>query len=125
MSWPVPGRRFLVFVVSIGSVLIGAMLVAIGWITRSDRTAAAGKRRFHGHAFERRWIPDDAERERHAEIVADRLELNTRQPGEVSLADAATQLGVTVGTIRRRVKRGELKAVYRNERLAGVILDAE
>ena len=76
-------------------------------------------------AFERRWIPDDAERERHAEIVADRLELNTRQPGEVSLADAATQLGVTVGTIRRRVKRGELKAVYRNERLAGVILDAE
>jgi hypothetical protein len=122
---PVPGRKLLVGALGVGSALLGVMLVAIGSVIRSDRTVAAGKRRYHGHAFERRWIRDADQRERHAEAVADRLELDTRQPGEVSLSDAADRLGVTIGTVRRRAKRGKLQAAYRDGRLTGVILDAE
>jgi hypothetical protein len=121
----VPGRKLLVGALSVGSALVGVVLVAIGSVIRSDRTVAAGKRRFHGHAFGRRWIKDPDERDRHAEIVAERLELDTRQPGEVSLAAAADRLGVSIGTVRRRAKRGQLQAAYRNGRLTGVILDAE
>jgi excisionase family DNA binding protein len=118
-------RRLLLAVFSLASAATGAVLIAVGIVSRSDRTVAAGKRRFHGRAFERRWIPNPAERQRHAEIVADRLELDTRQPGELSLAEAAERLGVTVGTVRRRAKRGKLEGAYRNGRLTGVILDAE
>jgi hypothetical protein len=116
-------RRILIGVAGAVSGVIGAVLVAIGVITRSDRTVAAGKRRFHGHAFERRWISNPKERERHAEVVAERLELDTVEPGEVTLAEAAEQLGVTVATVRRRVKLGKLQGVYRNGRLAGVIIE--
>jgi hypothetical protein len=121
----VPGRKLLVGALSVGSAVVGGVLVAIGTVIRSDRTVAAGKRRFHGHAFERRWIKDDEERDRHAEVVAERLDVDTRQPGEVSLAEAADRLGVSIGTVRRRAKRGQLQAAYRNGRLTGVILDAE
>ena len=108
------------------SAVVGAVLIAVGVISKRDRTVAAGKRRFHGHAFERRWIPDPDERKRHATIVAERLELDTSQPGEVTLAEAAERLGVSVGTVRRRAKRGQLEAAYhQNGRLRGVILDAE
>ncbi len=58
---------------SLVSLVTGAILLAIASITRQQRTVAAGKRRFHGQAFERRWIPDDADRQRHAEVVAERL----------------------------------------------------
>ena len=118
-------RRIAIGVVSALSAVVGAVLIAVGFISRHDRTVAAGKRRFHGRAFERRWIPDLSERKRHAEIIADRLDLDASQPGEVSLADAANRLGVTVGTVRRRAKRGQLQGAYRDGRLTGVILDPE
>jgi hypothetical protein len=122
MSLP---RRFAVVVGSALSAALGAVLIGIGVVGRQDRTVAAGKRRFHGRAFERRWIPDLDERARHAEVVAERLELDMREPGEVPLAEAAERLGVTVGTVRRRAKRGQLQGAYRKGRLAGIILDAE
>ena len=118
-------RRIAIGVVSALSAVVGAVLIAVGFISRHDRTVAAGKRRFHGRAFERRWINDPSERKRHAEIVAERLDLDTTQSGEVSLADAAERLGVTVGTVRRRAKRGQLQGAYRNGRLTGVILDPD
>jgi len=107
------------------SAALGAALIAIGVVSHHDRTVAAGKRRFHGRGLDRRWISDPQERERHADIVAERLELDTRQPGEVSLAEAAERLGVTIGTVRRRAKRGQLRGAYRNDRLIGVILGGE
>ena len=119
-----PGRIVLAIVGGLSAVL-GAVLIAIGLVSRHDRTVAAGKRHFHGRGIDRRWISDPRERERHANIVAERLELDARQPGEVSLAEAAERLGVTIGTVRRRAKRGQLTGAYRNERLTGVILDAE
>jgi hypothetical protein len=118
-------RRLAVVVASALSAALGAVLIAIGVVSRRDRTVAVGKRRFHGFAFERRWISDHADRERHAAVVADRLELDVREPGEVTLAEAAERLGVTIGTVRRRAKRGRLQGAYRNGRLAGIVLDAE
>jgi hypothetical protein len=119
-----PGKIVLAIVGGLSAAL-GAVLIAIGVVSRHDRTVAAGKRRFHGRGIDRRWISDPAERERHADIVAERLELDTRQPGEVTLAEAAERLGVSIGTVRRRAKRGQLRGAYRNDRLTGVILDAE
>jgi DNA invertase Pin-like site-specific DNA recombinase len=108
------------------SALAGLVLVGIGIITRQERAVSAGKRRFHGSAFERRWIPDPDERERHAEIVADRLELaEPESDGHVALAAAANRLGISVTTVRRRITRGELEGVYTQERLVGVRLPAE
>jgi hypothetical protein len=101
----------------------GLVLAGIGIITRQERAVSAGKRRFRGSAFERRWIPDHSERERHAEIVAERLDLS--EDGHDDLATAAERLGVSVTTVRRRVKRGELQGVYTDERLVGVVLPPE
>jgi excisionase family DNA binding protein len=116
-------RRGLVLgAVSAVSLVSGAALIAIGAITRQQRAVAAGKRRFHGHGFERRWISDQQERERHAVIVADRLDLDVELPGAVSVADAAERLGVSVSTVRRRAKSGQLKGAYRGGRLTGVVL---
>ena len=119
-----PGRIAL-GVLGALSAALGAILIAVGVVSRHDRTVAAGKRRFHGRGLDRRWIADPEERERHEGIVAERLDLDVREPGEVSLAEAAERLGVSIGTIRRRAKRGQLQAAYRNGRLTGVILDAE
>ena len=60
-------------VASLVSLVTGAIMLAVGSVFRQRRTVAAGKRRFHGKAFERRWIPDDAERQVHADVVAERL----------------------------------------------------
>lgn len=117
-------RRGLLGVVGVLSALGGLVLIGIGIITRQERAVTAGRRRFRGSAFERRWIPDQAERERHAEIVAERLELQ-EPDGHADLAAAATHLGVTVATVRRRVKRGDLEGVYAHDRLIGVILPVE
>ena len=119
-----PGRIAL-GVLGALSAALGAILIAVGVVSRHDRTMAAGKRRFHGRGLDRRWIADPDERERHDSIVAERLDLDMREPGEVGLAEAAERLGVSVGTIRRRAKRGQLKAAHRNGRLTGVILEAE
>jgi hypothetical protein len=119
------GRGLLLGVVSVGSLATGAMLIAMGAIIRQQRMVAAGKRRFHGYAFERRWIPDQKERVRHTAVVAERLDLDMEQPGEVSVADAATRLGVSVSTVRRRAKAGQLKGAYRGGRLTGVIFEAD
>lgn len=109
---------------SLGSLVTGAILLAVGSVLRQQRTVAAGKRRFHGQAFERRWIPDDVERARHAAVVAERL--RPAAPGPVVRpAEAAERLGVSVSTVRRRVQRGELEAVFRNGRMTGVILEAD
>ncbi|HET7581650.1 MAG TPA: hypothetical protein VFL75_02715 [Candidatus Limnocylindria bacterium] len=119
-------RRLLLGLAGLVSALAGLVLVGIGIITRQERAVSAGKRRFHGSAFERRWIPDPDERERHAEIVADRLELaEPESDGHVALAAAANRLGISVTTVRRRIKRGELEGVYTQERLVGVRLPAE
>lgn len=107
------------------SLIGGTVLIAVGVITRQRRIADAGKRSFHGHAFERRWISDQDERLRHAVIVADRLDLDVEQPGAVSVAEAAERLGVSASTVRRRAKSGQLKGAYRSGRLTGVILDAD
>jgi len=110
---------------SLVSLVTGAILLAIGSVLRQQRTVAAGKRRYHGQAFERRWIPDDAERLRHAAVVAERLELAPSGGPVVRVADAAERLGVSVSTVRRRVRRGELQAVFQNGRMTGVVLEAD
>jgi hypothetical protein len=125
-------RGLLVGLLSLGSALLGVFLVAVGVITRQERAVAAGKRRFHGYAFERRWISDLDEREWHAATVALRLDLDptdhdAADGGEaagsaVSVAEAAGQLGISAATVRRRAKRGDIKGVYANGRLTGVIL---
>jgi excisionase family DNA binding protein len=107
------------------SLIGGTVLIAVGVITRQRRIADAGKRSFHGHAFERRWIPDQDERVRHADIVADRLDIDVEPPGTVSVAEAAERLGISVSTVRRHAKSGRLKGAYRAGRLTGVILDAD
>jgi excisionase family DNA binding protein len=112
-------------VASLVSLVTGAILLAIGSVLRQRRTVTAGKRRYHGGAFERRWISDEDERERHTEAVSDRLELPRPEGPEVRLAEAAERLGVSVSTVRRRIQRGELKAVYRDGRMTGVILEAD
>ena len=110
---------------SLVSLVTGAILLAIASITRQQRTVAAGKRRFHGQAFERRWIPDDVERQQHAELVAERLNPPPPPGPVVRLVEAAERLGVSVSTVRRRVQRGELQAVMQDGRMTGVILEAD
>jgi len=110
---------------SLVSLLTGAILLAIASVTRQQRTVAAGKRRFHGQAFERRWIPDDGERQRHAEVVAERLAQSPSDGPVLRVAEAAKRLGVSVSTVRRRAQRGELQAVMQDGRLTGVILEAD
>jgi excisionase family DNA binding protein len=123
MSWP--GRGLLLGVVSAGSLVGGAVLIAVGVIIRQQRMVAAGKRGFHGHAFERRWISDPKERVRHSAVVAERLDLDVEQRGAVSVAEAARRLGVSVSTVRRRARAGQLNGAYRRGRLTGVILEAD
>jgi hypothetical protein len=115
-------RRLLAGLLSIGSRLVGAVLILLGRLVRSERIKTAGKRRFRSGAFERRWIPDLGERERHSTIVAERLGLDEAGRG-VPVAEAARRLGVSPTTVRRRVQRGQLKGIHRGGRLTGVILD--
>lgn len=117
-------RRGLMGVLGLGSALGGLLLIGIGIITRQERAMTAGRRQFRGFAFERRWIADPEERDRHAEIVAERLDL-PEPGGHLELAAAAARLGVTVETVRRRVKRGQLEGVYQEQRLVGVVLPSE
>ena len=112
-------------VASLVSLVTGAILLAVGSVFRQRRTVAAGKRRFHGKAFERRWIPDDAERQVHADVVAERLGQSPSEGPVVRVAEAAERLGVSVSTVRRRVQRGELQAVMEGGRMTGVILEAD
>jgi excisionase family DNA binding protein len=119
------GRGLRLGILSAGSLLGGAVLIAAGAIIRQRRMVAAGKRRFHGFAFERRWISDPKERVRHTAVVAQRLDLEVQQPGQLSVAEAANRLGVSVSTVRRRAKSGQLKGAYRRGRLTGVILEAD
>lgn len=117
--------RVSVALASLVSLVAGAILLALGSVLRQQRTVAAGKRRFHGQAFERRWIPDDAERKRHAAVVAERLDLALPESPVVRVAEAAERLGVSASTVRRRVQRGELQAVFQNGRMTGVILEGD
>lgn len=110
---------------SLVSLVTGAVLLVVGSVLRQHRTVAAGKRRYHGGAFERRWIPDDAERQRHAAVVAERLTLAPPATPVVRVAEAAQRLGVSVSTVRRRVQRGELEAVFKNGRMTGIVLEAD
>ena len=110
---------------SVLSLLTGVVLLAVGSVFRQRHTVAAGKRRYYGKAFERRWIPDDDERQRHADVVADRLGQIPPDGPVVRVADAAQRLGVSVSTVRRRAQRGELHAVLEDGRLTGVILEAD
>jgi excisionase family DNA binding protein len=119
------GRGLLLGAATAGSLVVGSLLIAIATITRQQRMLAAGKRHFHGQALERRWISDPKERVRHAAVVAERLDLEVEQPGEVSVAEAAKRLGVSVSTVRRRARKGQLKGAYRRGRLTGVILEAD
>jgi hypothetical protein len=119
------GRRVLLAAASVGSLVAGLVLITFGRITRQKQAVATGKRRFHGFAFERRWISNPDERTRHAEIVAERLDEDAKQPGEVTVAQAAARLGVSVSTVRRRARSGLLKGAYRGERLTGVILEGD
>ena len=112
-------------IASLVSLVTGAVLLAIGSVLRQQRTVAAGKRRYHGMAFERRWIPDDAERQEHAAIVAERLQPERSDGPVLRLAEAAERLGVSVSTVRRRIQRGELRAVVQDGRTTGVILEAD
>ena len=112
-------------VASLVSLVTGVILLAIGSVFRQRRTVAAGKRRFHGQAFERRWIPDDVERQRHAELVVERLSSPPQEGPVVRLAEAAERLGVSVSTVRRRIQRGELQAVVTDGRTTGVILEGD
>jgi len=116
-------RGVLALALGVLSAVAGLVLIGIGIITRQERAVSAGRRRFHGHAFERRWIPDPVERANHAEIVAERLDLDPS--GHLGLDAAAARLGVTVTTVRRRVRAGKLAGVYREERLVGVVLPIE
>jgi excisionase family DNA binding protein len=112
-------------VASLVSLVTGAVLLAIGSVLRQRRTVVEGKRRYHGGAFERRWIPDDAERERHADVVAERLgEVSSERP-VLRLEEAADRLGVSVSTVRRRIQRGELEAAPLDGRTTGVVLDGD
>jgi excisionase family DNA binding protein len=117
--------RISLAVASLVSLVVGAILLAVGSVMRQRHTVAAGRRRYHGGAFERRWIPDEAEREQHAEVVAERLsEVSSERP-VVRLAEAADRLGVSVSTVRRRIQRGELEAVPLDGRTTGVVLEAD
>lgn len=129
-------RRLLVWLAAGASAVGGLALMAVGRILRQRQVADAGKRQFHGRAFERRWIGDHQERARHAEIVAERLDLAEAQAdgekgtaqepdGGTPLAIAAERLGVTVDTVRRRVRRGDLEGIYRGRRLVGVVMAPE
>lgn len=110
---------------SLLSLVTGAILLAVGSIFRQRRTMAEGKRRFHGKAFERRWISDDDERQRHAEVVAERLNLEPPASPVLRVPEAAERLGVSVSTVRRRIHRGELQGVFTDGRMTGVILEAD
>jgi excisionase family DNA binding protein len=112
-------------IASLVSLVTGAILLAVGSVFRQQRTVAEGKRRFHGKAFERRWIPDEDERQRHAEVVAERLNPEPPSGPVVRVAEAAERLGVSVSTVRRRIQRGELEAVFVDGRMTGVILEAD
>ena len=119
------GRRtLLTLLLGLLSAGVGLVLIGIGVITRQERAVSAGRRRFHGSAFERRWISDQAERVRHEKIVADRLDLDDGD-GHLELADAAHRLGISVSTVRRRVRSGKLEGVYQDQRLVGVVLPGE
>jgi hypothetical protein len=84
------GGRVSLAAVSLASLVSGAILLAVGSVLRQQQTVAAGKRRFHGQAFERRWIPDEAERERHAAVVAERLGISGPPRPVVRVTEAAT-----------------------------------
>jgi excisionase family DNA binding protein len=110
---------------SLVSLVVGGILLVIGSVMRQQRTADAGRRRYHGGAFERRWISDATERERHAEVVAERLSTVESDRPVVRLSEAADRLGVSVSTVRRRIQRGELEAITQDGRTTGVVLDAD
>jgi excisionase family DNA binding protein len=109
---------------TLASVVTGVILLAIGSVLRQQETVAAGKRQIHSHARQRRWIQDDAKRERHAAIVAERLGISAAARPEVRVAEAAERLGVSASTVRRRVQRGELEGVFEDGRMTGVVLEA-
>ena len=119
------GGRVSFALASLASLVTGAVLLAIGSVMRQRHTVSAGKRRFHGQAFERRWIPDDDERQRHAEVVAERLAPDPAPSVVVRVTEAAKRLGVSASTVRRRVKRGELEGFYEDGRMTGVVLEAD
>ncbi|HEY8179115.1 MAG TPA: hypothetical protein VIH33_01830 [Candidatus Limnocylindria bacterium] len=80
--------RISLGVASLLSLVTGAILLTIGSVLRQRHTVAAGKRRFHGQAFERRWVPDDADRQLHADVVAERLgQSPSEDPGVALEAD--------------------------------------
>jgi excisionase family DNA binding protein len=111
---------------TLASMVTGAILLAVGSVLRQPQTVAAGKRQFHSHARERRWIPDDDERELHAAVVAERLGISAvPRPEQVRVTEAARRLGVSASTVRRRVQRGELEAVFQNGRMTGIVLEAD
>ena len=119
------GDRVSLAAVSLASLVTGAILLTVGSVLRQPQTVAAGRRQIHGHARERRWIPDDEERARHDAIVAERLGISPTARPEVRVADAAERLGVSASTVRRRVQRGELEGVFRDGRMTGVVLEAD
>jgi excisionase family DNA binding protein len=116
-------RGIVAGLLSVGSRITGALLMLVGRVVRRDGIVAAGKRRFHGAGFERRWISDQDERQLHAAIVTRRLGIDAADEGIVTVAEAARTLGVSVSTVRRRVQRGELKGAYSGGRLTGIVLD--
>ena len=63
------GDRVSLAAVSLASLVTGAILLAIGSVLGSRRPWPPASASI-GHARERRWIPDDAERQAHAAIVA-------------------------------------------------------
>ena len=80
---------------------------------RSTRVASIGgwlRRVVSRFGRDRRWISDGSERTRHDAIVRERLVVPRREA--TSLVEAANRLGVSVQTVRRRVKRGQLDAAY-------------
>lgn len=118
-------QRVSLTVAGLVSLATGAILLTIGSVLRQPQTVAAGKRQIHAHARERRWIPDDEERERHAAVVATRLGISAAARPEMRVAEAAERLGVSASTVRRRVQRGELEGVFRDGRMTGVLLEAD